>query len=88
MLKTYLYIPDQLEEKIIHAAKVNKISKAEVMRQSLEKGIDTVWRQGNASAQILLRLADLGKRYKLRGPKDSSVRMDELLWGKDWSQDG
>lgn len=88
MLKTYLYIPDQLEEKIIYAAKANKISKAEVMRQSLERGIDTIWRQGSASAQILLRLADLGKQYKLRGPKDSSVRMDELLWGKNWSQDG
>ncbi|MBI2310090.1 hypothetical protein HYU89_04310 [Candidatus Collierbacteria bacterium] len=88
MLKTYLYIPDQLEEKIINVAKVNKISKAEVMRQSLEKGIDTIRRQGNASAQILLRLADLGKRYKLRGPKDSSARMDELLWGKDWNQNG
>lgn len=88
MLKTYLYIPDQLEEKIIHAANVNKISKAEVMRRSLEKGIDVIGQQGHASAQILLKLADLGKRYKLRGPKDSSVRMNELLWGKNWSRNG
>jgi len=57
------------------------------MRQALEKGITAVQQQGTASAQALLKLAKLGKRYSLQGPSDSSERMDELLWGKDWSKD-
>lgn len=87
MLRTYLYIPEHLQEKINHTAKNQNKSKAEVMRQALEKGITHVTQQGTASAQILLKLAELGKQQNLKGPRDSSVRMDELLWGKDWNKD-
>lgn len=87
MLRTYLYIPDSLEKQINQAAEVQMKSKAEVMRQALEKGIAAVQQQGTASAKTLLKLRELGKKYDLRGPKDSSKRMDELLWGKDWSKD-
>lgn len=87
MLRTYLYIPEHLREKINHTAKNQNKSKAEVMRQALEEGITHVTQQGKASAQILLKLAELGRQQNLKGPKDSSVRMDELLWGKDWSKD-
>ena len=87
MLKTYLYIPDYLEKQINQTVQAQKKSKAEVLRQALEKGIAAVQHQGTASAQTLLKLRELGKKYDLRGPKDSSERMDELLWGKDWSKD-
>lgn len=86
MLRTYLYIPEQLDQKIYLTAKTQNKSKAEVIRLALEKGISVVGRQGTASALILLKLAGLAKQHDLRGPKDSSVRMDELLWGKDWSK--
>lgn len=87
MLKTYLYIPEQLDQRIYLTAKTQNKSKAEVIRLALEKGINAISQQGIASALILLKLAGLGKQYNLRGPKDSSMRMDELLWGKDWSKD-
>lgn len=86
MLKTYLYIPEHLEEKIKQTAKTQNKSKAEVMRQALSKGITSIQQQGGASAQILFKLAELGKKHKLTGPKDSSSRIDELLWGNDWSK--
>lgn len=87
MLRTYLYIPEQLNQKIYLTAKTQNKSKAEVIRLALEKGINAVDQQGSASALILLKLASLGKQYNLQGPKDSSIRMDELLWEKDWSKD-
>ena len=86
MLRTYLYIPEHLQEKIIHTAKNQNKSKAEVIRQALEKGIAQVTQQGTASAQVLLKLAELGKQQNLKGPKDSSEKMDEYLWDKDWSK--
>lgn len=87
MTKTYLYIPDSLNEKINYTARLQGKSKAEIMRQSLEKGIKAVQQASNgSSAEILTKLSDLGKKYKLKGPKDSSARIDELLWEKDWSQ--
>lgn len=87
MLKTYLYIPDRLEEQIDRAAKAQKKSKAEVMRQALEKGITAVQQQGTASAQVLLKIAELGRKYKVKGPKDAVERFDEYLYGRDWSKD-
>lgn len=85
MLKTYLYIPEPLNQKINRTAKTQNKSKAEVIRQALEKGITAVQQQGTASAQTLLKLAKIGKKYPLRGIHDSS-RMDELLWDKDWGK--
>ena len=86
MLRTYLYIPEHLQQKISYTAKNQNKSKAEVIRQALEKGITQVTQQGTASAQVLLRLAELGKQQNLRGPKDSSEKMDQYLWDKDWSK--
>ena len=83
MLKTYLYIPEQLEEKIVYTAKALKQSKAEVIRQAIEKGIHAVQRQGTVSAQALLEVAELGKKHQIKGPKDSSERMDDYLWVND-----
>lgn len=87
MLKTYLYIPEQLEEKIAYTAKSQKKSKAEVIRQALEKGITAMQYQGTASAEVLLKIAELGIKNKVKGPIDSSSKMDEYLWDKDWSKD-
>ena len=86
MLKTYLYIPDHIEERIVRTARLQKKSKAEVMRQALESGLQKFSSQGNAGVEVLFKLAELGKKYKLRGPKDSSIKMDEYLWGKDWTK--
>ena len=86
MLKTYLYVPDQLEEKINLTAKTQNKSKAEVIRQALEKGIIAMQHQGTASAQALLKIAEIGKKYNLTGPKDGSEKMDEYLWNQDWDK--
>jgi len=39
MLKTYLYIPEHIEERIVRTARLQKKSKAEVIRQALEIGL-------------------------------------------------
>ncbi|MDO8570539.1 MAG: hypothetical protein Q7R97_03060 [Candidatus Daviesbacteria bacterium] len=81
MLKTYLYLPEQLNEKINLIAQTQNKSKAEVIRQTLEKGITAVAHQGTASVQALLKLAEIGKKYKPKGPKDLSANLDKYLWG-------
>lgn len=85
MLKTYLYIPDHLQEKISRVAKSQNKSKAEVIRQALEKGITAVQHQGNASAQALIKIAQIGEKYKPKGPKDLSTNLDQYLWGLRWT---
>jgi len=51
------------------------------------KGLKELNMHSNSGAEVLLKLADLGKKYKMKGPKDSARRIDELLWDKDWSKD-
>ena len=87
MLKTYLYLPEELNSRIIHLASTHQKSKAEMIRRALEIGVTAVARQKHSSADAMLKIAELGKKYKLHGPKDGSVKMDEYLWGKDWSKD-
>lgn len=55
------------------------------MRQALEKGISVVAQQGTASAQALLKIAEIGRKNNIQGSKDSSKKIDEQLWGKDWN---
>lgn len=86
MLKTYLYIPDQLDKKINLTAKQQKKSKAEILRVAIEEGLNLIEKENTIGAETLLKLAEIGKNAKLRGVHDST-RIDELLWGKNWYQD-
>lgn len=85
MLKTYLYIPDHINEKIDRAVKAQKKAKAEVIRQALEEGLNVIEKEKSGGAESLLKLAEIGAKHDLKGVHDSS-RIDELLWGRDWSK--
>lgn len=86
MLKTYLYVPEQLDREVEKVAKLNNTSKAQVLREVIQEGLNVIRKQRSGGAEVLLKIAELGKKYNLKGPKDSSVRMNELLWGRDWSK--
>jgi len=80
MLKTYLYIPQDLNQQIISLAEAQKISKAELIRNALAEGLLFLKRKQASSAEVLLKIAKIGKRYQLKGPKDLSAKMDDYLW--------
>lgn len=81
MLKTYLYIPDYLEAKIKHTSLAQKKSKAEVIRKMLEAGFESVEKQKTSGAEALLQIAEIAKKYHVKGPKDLSENHDYYLWG-------
>jgi len=80
MLKTYLYLPDTLDAKVNHVAKTQNLSKADVMRRSIESGLNSVYEKKEDSTNSLFMLADLAKKYKAIGPKDLSSNLDKYLW--------
>lgn len=79
MLKTYLYIPEQLKEKIFRTAKAQKKSRAEIIRNALEKGLES--EKEYSGAEALLELVKFAKKHKAKGPRDLSVNHDYYLWG-------
>lgn len=81
MLQTYLYIPDLLKRKIEDTARLQQKSKAEVMRQALEEGVNSLTQKQAGGAEVLLKLAELSRKYKIKGPRDASINHDYYLWG-------
>ncbi len=81
MLKTYLYIPDELEAKINLTAKTQNKSKAEIMRQALHEGLSSLEKQQAGGGEVLLQIAELAKKHNVKGPRDLSVNHDYYLWG-------
>lgn len=83
MVKTYLYIPEQLNDKITYAAKIAKKSKAALIREVLEKGIRVSGKLNVAStdAQFLQQLAGLEEKTSSKEIRDGSINHDHYLWG-------
>ena len=86
MLKTYLYIPDDLNKEVGALALEKKSSKAGILRDALVRGIEQLKKQRGGSAEILLKIGKIAEASGVRGPKDLSEKMDEYLW-KDYEKD-
>ncbi len=81
MLKTYLYVPEELDKKINFTAKTQNKSKAEVIRLALQEGINAIEMKSSGGAEVLLQIYKLGKKYKVKGPRDASINHDYYLYG-------
>src|SRR5688572_4817350 len=88
MLKSYVYFPDHINDELANLARISNISKAQLIREAVEEKIERAGKkQANSSSlNFLFEIAEIGKKAKFKGPKDSSARIDELLWSKDWSK--
>lgn len=76
-----MYLPQQIKERIKRVAETEGTSQAEVTRVALEAGLETVESQKNASARSLLKLAELGKKYKTgQHLKTSALEEVDRMW--------
>lgn len=80
MIRTQVYLPKSLYQHIDLVAKKEKKAKAQVIREVLDEGLKE--RHGNAG-EALLRLAKLGKKLNIRGPKDLSANIDKYLYEEE-----
>ena len=80
MLRTYIYVPDDLDEKVKHLAKHKGVSKAKVIRDALEHGLSVMNQNTQASLDAMVKIAEIGKKYNIHGPKDASKNLDKYLW--------
>lgn len=83
MLKTYLYIPEELDHQIEQTAKREQKSKADVIRRAIKRGLPSPKEKTRNDAEVLLDLANLAKKLDIKGPRDLSVNHDYYLWGGD-----
>ncbi len=81
MHKTFVYFPNDLKQEIEVLAIKEKKSKAKVIREALQHGL-TAKRQ-QSGVDVLLKIAELGRKFKPKGPRDASQKIDEYLWDRD-----
>ena len=82
MLRTYLHIPQELNEQIEEIVLSEKISKSKVIRDALKEGITVLKKKNNNSANALLDIANIARKNNASGPSDLSANLDEYLWGE------
>ncbi len=80
MIRTQVYLPKALYQQVDLVAKREKKAKAQVIRETLEEGLDKKQEAQETVGEALLRLAALGKKLKLRGPRDLSTNHDKYLY--------
>lgn len=77
MIRTQIYLPKELYQDIARIAELENKPKAEVIREVLKTNIAE--RKTNA-ADALLRIVKLGKKLKVKGPRDLSANIDKYLY--------
>lgn len=81
MLRTNLYLPQELYDEVERIAEQESKSKAETLREVIRKGVNQKKKaRPNKSLEVMENIINLGKKYKLKGPTDLSEKIDEYLW--------
>lgn len=83
MHRTQVYFEPEILELLKDEAKRKKITLAKVIREKVEKNLNQrkkrKVRRMNA-AEFLSDIERLGKKLKVKGPKDLSQRIDEFVY--------
>lgn len=83
MYRMHIYLPDELRNQLLVIASSQGRTKADVVRDALEKGLKRAFPTGSSSARALLNLAKLGEKLPTskKAPKDLSLNHDYYAWG-------
>lgn len=86
MIRTQIYLPEELHEALKEKAREEKTTMAQVIRKSLEKNIkqkktNKTKAKQMKGAEFLLWLAKTAEKERWHGPKDLSINADRYLYG-------
>ncbi|MBI2103616.1 hypothetical protein HYT59_01280 [Candidatus Woesebacteria bacterium] len=78
MIRTQVYLTDDLYQEVRFAAKRENKKPAQVIREALKKGLKK--KVGRNAGGTFLEIAAMAKKYNWRGPKDLSINHDKYLY--------
>lgn len=78
IIRTQIYLSKELYQEIDLVAKEEKKTKAQVIRESLERALEI--RKRETIGEALGKLIEAGKKFHLHGPKDLSTNHDKYLY--------
>ncbi len=78
MIRTQIYLPDDLHSQLIQLARAKSTSMAEVTRNFIEKGLKTSRNIDTSGKTVMRKIANMNIK---KGPKDLSYNLDHYLYG-------
>lgn len=79
MKRTQLNLDEKTYYQLVSYAESKKTSLSEAARSLIGKQIR---KEAPSAKNVLLGLAELGRKYKVRGPHDLSTKIDYYLYGE------
>ncbi len=83
MIRTQVYLEDDQSKLIDIVSAKSKRTKAEIIREAIGIGLDSMNKNHSGTVNGLLALADLGKKLNIQAPADLSTRIDDYLYGDE-----
>lgn len=80
MHRTQVYFEPEILEILREEAKCKKTTLASIIREKVEKTVKKTPKRRKNAAEFLRDIELLGKKLKVRGPKDLSQRIDEFVY--------
>jgi predicted DNA-binding protein len=77
MIRTQILLPLELRRRIKLRAEKDQKPQGQIIRELIQKGLET--EEQASTGDALLKLADLGKRLGVRGPKDLAANHDDYF---------
>lgn len=78
MVRTQIYIPEDMHSKLMQLAKAKSLSMAQIARNFIEKGLKTSQNTDTSGVMVMRKLL----KMKIKGgPKDLSTNLDHYLYG-------
>ncbi len=79
-VRTYIQLPKPMYHRLKTMSLSEDLTFAETTRQVLEKGLTDKQNGQKDSSSFLVELGKLGKKLKVRGPRDWSANLDKYTW--------
>lgn len=80
MIRTQVYLSEQLASTVRFLANASRKPKAVIIRIALSEGLRTLAVQQLNGGTGLVRLAELGEQLRVQGPKELSSTIDQILY--------
>jgi len=80
MQRTQVYFEPEILEILREEARKRKTTLASVIREKVGKIVKKKTKRRKSAAEFLKGIELLGKKLKVRGPKDLSQRIDEFVY--------
>src|SRR3989338_11690857 len=82
MIRTQVYLPEDLYQQLKLLAKQENTNFSQLIREGVNEVVDKKRKKRHIGVDTLLALAQIGKNYQIKTPRDLASKIDYYLYGQ------